>query len=178
MNLAPAGLLKEGPAYDLPIAVGILQASGQINADESRDESLFVGELSVDGSIRHTNSILPMVALASEKQMNAVFVPAADVVEATLIEGMMVYPVETLGQLVAHLNGERPIEPYQRDPHILDYFDEAMRLQDMASVRGQEHVKRALEVAASGGHNILMSGSPGSGKTLLARTVPRIAQRG
>ncbi len=177
VNLAPADLRKEGPAYDLPIATGILFASGQINPNEELTNSLFLGELSLDGAVRHTNGILPMVALACEKQVNAVFVPAIDAVEATLIEGVTVYPVETLGQLVAHLNGMKQIEPYIRDPHILDNAKEALYLQDMSSVRGQEHVKRALEVAASGGHNILMSGPPGSGKTLLARTTPSILPR-
>src|SRR5437660_8894589 len=92
VNLAPADLRKEGPAYDLPIAVGILLASGQINADEGIGEYLFLGELSLDGSVRHTNGILPMVALACEKRVQAVFVPAADAAEATLIEGVKVYP--------------------------------------------------------------------------------------
>jgi magnesium chelatase family protein len=171
VNLAPADLRKEGPAYDLPIAVGILLASGQLSPDEQIRDSLFLGELSLDGSIRHTNGILPMVALASDRRIKAVFVPAVDAAEATLVEGVTVYPVETLGQLVTHLNKERQIEPYQRDLSLLDNINEAVYLQDMSSVRGQEHVKRALEVAASGGHNILMSGPPGSGKTLLARTV-------
>lgn len=170
VNLAPADLRKEGPAYDLPIAVGILFASGQINPNEELENALFLGELSLDGTVRHTNGILPMVALAREKHVKAVFVPAVDAVEATLIEGVTVYPVETLGQLIAHLNGIKQLEPYTRDPHILDNVKEALYLQNMSSVRGQEHVKRALEVAASGGHNILMSGPPGSGKTLLART--------
>src|SRR5712692_4503498 len=177
VNLAPADLRKEGPAYDLPIAIGILLASGQIAAEEQIAEYLFLGELSLDGSVRHTNGILPMVALAREKQVESVFVPAIDAMEATLIEGVAIYPVETLGHLVAHLNSERQIEPYTPDPHILDNAEHAMYLQDMASVRGQEHVKRALEVAASGGHNILMSGPPGSGKTLLARATPSILPR-
>jgi magnesium chelatase family protein len=177
VNLAPADLRKEGPAYDLPIAAGILFASGQINPSEELTNALFLGELSLDGALRHTNGILPMVALAREKHVNAVFVPAVDAVEATLIEGVTVYPVETLGQLVAHLHGIKQIEPYIRDPHILDNAKEALYLQDMSSVRGQEHVKRALEVAASGGHNILMSGPPGAGKTLLARTTPSILPR-
>ncbi len=177
VNLAPADLRKEGPAYDLPIAIGLLLASGQITSDKKIEEYLFLGELSLDGSVRHTNGILPMVALAREKQVKAVFVPAVDAVEATLIEGVTIYPVETLGQLVAYLNDERQIEPYQRDPHLLEHVKDADYTHNMSSVRGQEHVKRALEVAASGGHNILMSGPPGSGKTLLARTTPSILPR-
>ncbi len=177
INLAPADIRKEGPSYDLPIAAGILSASAQINPSEELANSLFLGELSLDGTVRHTNGILPMVSLAREKHVKAVFVPAVDAVEATLIEGVTVYPVATLGQLVAHLNEVKRIEPYICDPHILDNAKEAIYLQDMSSVRGQEHVKRALEVATSGGHNILMSGPPGSGKTLLARTTPSILPR-
>jgi magnesium chelatase family protein len=176
-NLAPADLRKEGPAYDLPIAIGVLAASGQINPDSNIEASLFLGELSLDGSLRHTNGILPMVALANDKKVKTVFVPAADAMEAALIEGVTIYPVETLGHLIAHLNGERQIEPFIPNPHILDNFENVYYGQDMSSVRGQEHVKRTLEVAASGGHNILMSGPPGSGKTLLARTMPSILPR-
>jgi magnesium chelatase family protein len=178
VNLAPADLRKEGPAYDLPIAIGVLVASGVVTRDESQiDEALFLGELSLDGSLRHTNGMLPMVALAREKQVKAVFVPAVDAVEATLVEGVTVYPVASLGQLISHLNGGLQIESFKRNPAMLDDSEDVVYGQDMAAIRGQEHVKRALEVAASGGHNILMSGPPGSGKTLLARAAPSILPR-
>ncbi|HEU5378767.1 MAG TPA: YifB family Mg chelatase-like AAA ATPase [Ktedonobacteraceae bacterium] len=178
VNLAPADLRKEGPAYDLPIAVGILIASQQITlAEQIIGKMLFLGELSLDGTLRHTNGILPMVALASEKQVSEVFVPAADAMEAALVKGVTIYPVETLSQLIAHLNGEQSIVPYVPDMRLLEDTELLAYSQDMAAVRGQEHVKRALEVAASGGHNLLMSGPPGSGKTLLARSSPSILPR-
>ncbi|MDY6911702.1 MAG: YifB family Mg chelatase-like AAA ATPase [Chloroflexota bacterium] len=175
VNLAPADLKKAGPAYDLPIAVSILLSSEQVSCDASN--SLFLGELSLDGSLRHTHGILPMVALAKEKGLSPVFVPAVNAGEAALIEGVRVIPVESLSQLVTHLQGISPIADYVLDE---DPFQAVERIDigiDMAHIKGQEHAKRALEVAAAGGHNLIMSGPPGGGKTLLARSLPSILPR-
>ena len=177
VNLAPAALLKEDPTCELSMAVGILLASGQIKPGAQTADALFLGELSPDGSVRHRNGILPMVMLAARKRIRTVFVSVDDAVEATVVEGVTVYPVATLGQLVAHLNDEQRLEPYKRDPHLCESFNEVVDPLDVSSVRGQEHVKRVLEVAASGGHHVLMTGPPGSGKTLLARTIPSILPR-
>ena len=170
VNLAPADLRKEGPAYDLPIAVALLILAEQIPPD--LDGALFLGELSLDGSVRHVNGILPMAHLASELGYKSVFVPQADAPEAALIEGITVYPVDALGRLAAHLRDYHPIEPYRA---TLDLVSEApVYAADFQDIMGQEHVKRALEVAAAGGHNVLMSGAPGAGKTLVARSLPSI----
>jgi len=171
VNLAPADLPKQGPAYDLPIAVGILWASGQVSPLSS---SVFIGELSLDGSVRHADGILPMVSVAKEEGFQRVFVPHSDAPEASLIGGLEVIPVESLSQLVAHLNGSQEILAYEADPEALSAKRPEYPI-DFADVRGQEHVKRALEVAASGGHNVLMSGPLGAGKTLLARSLPTMS---
>ena len=171
VNLAPADLKKAGPAYDLPIAIGILLSSEQIYADVSK--TIFLGELSLDGSLRHTHGILPMVALARDKGLSDVFVPADDANEASLLDGIKVIPSISLAQLVSHLRGEIAIPQYQPDKDWRDVTTDFSHI-DLAHIKGQEHAKRAIEVAATGGHNILMSGPPGSGKTMLARSLPSI----
>jgi len=171
VNLAPADLKKAGPAYDLPIAIGILLSSEQVYADVSN--MLFLGELSLDGSLRHTHGILPMAALARDKGLSDVFVPADDANEASLLDGIKVIPSISLAQLVSHLRGEISIPQYQPDKDWRDVTTDFSHV-DLAHIKGQEHAKRAIEVAATGGHNILMSGPPGSGKTMLARSLPSI----
>jgi magnesium chelatase family protein len=171
VNLAPADLRKEGPAYDLPIAIAVLIASDQLQADLAR--TLIVGKLSLDGAVRHTNGVLPMAALARERGFKTLFVPASDAAEAALIPGLEIIPIESLFALGAHLNGMQPITPYRAE-HTFQPEAAPSYATDFAEVRGQEHVKRALEVAAAGQHNVLMSGPPGAGKTLLARSLPSI----
>ena len=172
VNLAPADLKKAGPSYDLSSAVGILSSTGQVASDISG--AVFLGELSLDGGIKHTNGILPMVGIAEGEGINQVYVPAVDSQEASLLDGVTVYPANTLGELAAHLRGERAIAPYSGATDQRLAGEPVWSGGDLAYVRGQEHAKRALEVAAAGGHNLLMSGPPGSGKTLLARSLPSI----
>ena len=169
VNLAPADLKKVGPAYDLPIAVGILLSSEQVYADVS--QTIILGELSLDGGLRHTSGILPMVAVAHQEGLSNIIVPDTDAKEASLIEGTTIIPITSLSQLVSYFRGEIPPPEYKSDG-VQEYTPPPSLTTDLAYIKGQEHVKRALEVAATGGHNIIMMGPPGSGKTLLARSLP------
>ncbi|HFC10429.1 MAG TPA: ATP-binding protein [Chloroflexi bacterium] len=174
INLAPASVRKVGTMYDLPIALGVLAADGHLPPG-ALDDALVVGELSLEGTVRHVRGVLPIAAAAREHGFRRLFVPAADAAEAALIPEIEVFPVASLAALVDHLTGGQPIAP-QPPIHLTD-LPPAQGLVDFSEIKGQEHAKRALEVAAAGGHNLLMMGPPGSGKTLLARALPGILPR-
>ncbi|HEY2595107.1 MAG TPA: YifB family Mg chelatase-like AAA ATPase [Chloroflexota bacterium] len=170
-NLAPAELPKQGPSYDLPLALAILVASGQL--DPPPPASMFVGELSLDGHVRHTQGILPMAATARGAGITHMFVPAEDAAEAALVDGVEVIGVPTLLDLIEHLRGNvRLSRALCAAPS--DTFSLSEEVVDFAQIRGQEHAKRVLEIAAAASHNVLLTGVPGAGKTLLARALPGI----
>jgi magnesium chelatase family protein len=171
VNLAPAALRKEGPAYDLPIALGVLAAVGQV-LPEAFAGTLVMDELSLDGSVRHVRGVLPMTALARAEGYKRVFVPVDDAPEAALVPDVEVIPISNLTQLVNHLSGAELIAPVTVTPEV--GTGDIYVPTDLREVKGQEHVKHALEVAAAGGHNVIMTGPPGAGKTLLARALPPI----
>lgn len=176
VNLAPANVRKEGPRFDLPIALALLAAAGQLPA-EALNSILVVGELSLTGTVRPVPGVLSAAIAARAAGFRRILLPEGNAAEAAAVKGIDVFPVRTLGQCMDYLAGGKALVPFRLPKGKYARRDPAEEDEDFAEVRGQEHVKRALEISAAGGHNILLIGPPGTGKTMLARRLPSILPR-
>lgn len=170
INLAPADLKKEGAAYDLPMAIGLF-FSAQAQDSSQTEDALFCGELALDGSVRRITGALPIALFAKKSGKKRIFLPAENAKEASIVSDLEIFPINSLTELITHLSGEKILKPAKNQPAIFETETYAI---DLADIRGQNFAKRALEIAAAGGHNLLFSGPPGSGKTMLAKAMPSI----